>query len=343
LRALLSLAFPEVAWQPWRFEPVPRGLWAHESHVRAYVRWLEGVLGVQERSDWYRVAYAHVARRHGAALLQRHGGLLGLLRRVYPDYAWRAARFRPEALERKGQAALAQQVAALFPEHEVREDARLPHVRYASGQAVEADVWVPRARLVLEYQGQQHYRDHELFGPHAQARARDADKAARLAAVREDVVAVPYWWDAQPRSLAASIRAARADLLPEWAHADEPSWRIPAEEPRRKGRLLHPAPLSSPWSLVRGQARGRAPRCRGCGLPFSERTALRIAAEEVTPLQSRACFHVSEACVRAALHKDVERVLPVWSGEVHLPATLAAASENLAAPPAGIVWLRDES
>lgn len=107
------------------------------------------------------------------------------------------------------------------------------------------DVWLPRVRLALEYQGQHHYRDHYLFGAHAVAQQRDAEKARACRAQGIDLVAVPYWWTRSAPALAASIRRVRPDLLVDWAAAHLTAEPISPLEPV-------PAPAHN---ALEGQAR----------------------------------------------------------------------------------------
>ena len=55
--ALLSNAYPDYDWLPWKFEQCPRNYWNDIKNVRKFMEWAATQLNVQELSDWYNITY----------------------------------------------------------------------------------------------------------------------------------------------------------------------------------------------------------------------------------------------------------------------------------------------
>ena len=54
---LLSHAYPEHEWLPWKFEKCPNGFWNDVDNQRAFLTWAAKQLNVKDISDWYNVTY----------------------------------------------------------------------------------------------------------------------------------------------------------------------------------------------------------------------------------------------------------------------------------------------
>ena len=52
---LLSAAFPEYEWLPWKFNKCPRNFWDDLKNQRKFMDWAGKELGIKEMSDWYKV------------------------------------------------------------------------------------------------------------------------------------------------------------------------------------------------------------------------------------------------------------------------------------------------
>ena len=78
---------------------------------------------------------------------------------------------------------------------------------------MQLDVFVPDLKLALEYHGRQHYEDVYAFGAQEDTSYRDSQKREACRQNGITLVEVPYWWDFDRESLAATIHARRPDLL----------------------------------------------------------------------------------------------------------------------------------
>jgi hypothetical protein len=64
----------------------------------------------------------------------------------------------------------------------------------------------------LEYQGETHYFTSHIFGKATDRQRADELKANFAKQIGITVVAIPFWWDKSPHSLAHTIRLQRPDL-----------------------------------------------------------------------------------------------------------------------------------
>jgi len=90
--------YPEKAWRPWLFEPVPHGFWKqltwHVFHkttlgliiLREIVNHLESEHAIKSMSDWQVLIDRQAFQSHYG--ISKLGGIGELLRLVYPDHPW---------------------------------------------------------------------------------------------------------------------------------------------------------------------------------------------------------------------------------------------------------------
>jgi hypothetical protein len=87
------------------------------------------------------------------------------------------------------------------------ENYRHPNLRRQDSHiTLELDIFLPKEQLGFEYQGENHYRDIYSMGFLWQQRKRDQEKRDICKENGITLIEVPYWWDKQPSSLAATIR-----------------------------------------------------------------------------------------------------------------------------------------
>jgi hypothetical protein len=65
----------------------------------------------------------------------------------------------------------------------------------ANNQPMQLDVYIPQLKLGFEYQGEQHYSYHFLYGDPQLQQRRDAEKKAKCVEVGITLIEIPYWWD----------------------------------------------------------------------------------------------------------------------------------------------------
>jgi len=93
LAKALMTVYPEHNWQPWRFGSVPVSMWDDPQKAREFVEWVGTKLGVKKVEDWYEIRNEDVRRLGGAYLLNKNGGLMGLLSKNYPEQKWELGKF----------------------------------------------------------------------------------------------------------------------------------------------------------------------------------------------------------------------------------------------------------
>ncbi len=92
------------------------------------------------------------------------------------------------------------------------------------------DIFLPELQLAVEYQGNQHYKMHFLFGSPSDQQQRDAEKRQQCRKLGISLIEVPYWWDKNKASLVATIHHVRPDTVPMPTNAVP----IPASYTRKK-------------------------------------------------------------------------------------------------------------
>ena len=97
---------------------------------------------------------------------------------------------------------------------EIQENYHHPELQHiGSGKRMELDIFLPKERLAFEYQGEQHYRDVYAIGSSWNQKERDEEKRISCREKEITLIEIPYWWDKQISSLAATIHKERKDLL----------------------------------------------------------------------------------------------------------------------------------
>jgi len=66
---LLSIAYPEHTFLPWKFKRVDRKYWDKQEHVTQFLHWMGSQLGYQSMESWYNVT-AKMFVEHGGAYSQ---------------------------------------------------------------------------------------------------------------------------------------------------------------------------------------------------------------------------------------------------------------------------------
>jgi len=85
LSRALSTIFSEHPWQPWKFHSTCQNFWDHEENVRQYLRWVAQALDLHTMDDWNKISWKRIRTLKASCITQKHGGLLGMLRRFFPE------------------------------------------------------------------------------------------------------------------------------------------------------------------------------------------------------------------------------------------------------------------
>eukprot|EP01121_Diplochlamys_sp_Union-15-3_P016724 TRINITY_DN5746_c0_g3_i1.p1 TRINITY_DN5746_c0_g3~~TRINITY_DN5746_c0_g3_i1.p1 ORF type:complete len:162 (-),score=27.63 TRINITY_DN5746_c0_g3_i1:129-614(-) len=137
-----------------------------------------------------------------------------LLKKAYPAFEWKKEKFGPKR-KKSTQWWLRKTIEDILPAGTtILEDFMDPSFLFpSSGKAVQLDLYAPKFKLAIEYQGYQHYHDHYLFGPFLSYKHRDNEK--RECCLREGItlLEIPYWWKRDKESILASIHHVRPDIV----------------------------------------------------------------------------------------------------------------------------------
>jgi hypothetical protein len=78
---------------------------------------------------------------------------------------------------------------------------------------MELDIFLPKEQLAFEYQGEHHFHDIYHLGSSWQQRQKDEEKRKVCRENEITLIEVPYWWNKEISSLAATINKERKDLI----------------------------------------------------------------------------------------------------------------------------------
>jgi hypothetical protein len=95
---------------------------------------------------------------------------------------------------------------------DIREDFVHPKLQSKFGRPVLLDIYLPNLNLAFEYQGEQHYADVFRFAPHKYYAQRDEQKRKLCKMEGITLIEIPFWWDFQAQSLAATISSHCSDF-----------------------------------------------------------------------------------------------------------------------------------
>ncbi len=145
----------------------------------------------------------------GGTLLKRNGGLVSLLLKHHPTYPWDQQRLYENT---KSETYLFKTIQQLFPDQEVHFN-----FKYYSPKArklpLEFDVYISSLKLAIEYQGEQHFHQCNMYPSPSVQQRRDIKKRNRCYREGITLIEIPYWWDRTLASIAATIQKHRPELL----------------------------------------------------------------------------------------------------------------------------------
>lgn len=79
---LLQAAYPDFAWQPWRFAFNPRKFWESPEVLSLFIEYAVAELGIRRPEDWYRISLGRIKKLGGLKVIEMAGGLHSALSKV---------------------------------------------------------------------------------------------------------------------------------------------------------------------------------------------------------------------------------------------------------------------
>ena len=201
---------------------MPRNFWADEVNVQDFLRWVAAKCGVAKWEDWYNVSTLEFQRLGGATLLSKYGGMCAVLKKMLPSHPWKETAFSVPATKwGKSQWHLLQTVKQMLvgnsygvKEGDIKCDYKHPDLVYQDSKfKMELDIFVPVLNLAFEYNGQQHFQPHYVFGSCSLQQKRDEEKKKACNEAGITLIEVPFWWDYSRSSLVASVLQQRPELV----------------------------------------------------------------------------------------------------------------------------------
>jgi hypothetical protein len=79
----LEFSFPEVDWQPWRFQNVTDAIWNSRNNAKKFLDWASNRLHITNTIHWNLVEISDIKKLGGDGLLGSHGYNLVEVLRVF--------------------------------------------------------------------------------------------------------------------------------------------------------------------------------------------------------------------------------------------------------------------
>eukprot|EP01118_Nematostelium_gracile_P014723 TRINITY_DN5803_c0_g1_i1.p1 TRINITY_DN5803_c0_g1~~TRINITY_DN5803_c0_g1_i1.p1 ORF type:complete len:422 (-),score=70.29 TRINITY_DN5803_c0_g1_i1:16-1281(-) len=211
---MLKNLYPNYQWRRWRFKPLSNYCWTFLDTLEGkkdFVEYLSERFQISRTDDWYRISLEQMFSIIPKTVLEKYS-LFSLLEAVFPDYPWEQEKFNRKQMK-ASQRNLAKLVQQLFPSSEIKENFWDPSICTKTGRTLELDIFLPKEKLALEYQGEGHF--HEIYADGDSSRKKTNDNRKRLSCQQVGItlVQVPYWWDQTLTTLSETIRTTRSDLL----------------------------------------------------------------------------------------------------------------------------------
>jgi len=159
----LSIIYPEVKWQYWRFSYLSKNFWEKEENVRDYFQWLFQQLQMNTLDDWYRISLHQIMKLGPITSIKKYGGLPKVLSRLYPTHQWNIEKFY--ALPKASQRMLKLKIQGIFPNSVIHEDFIHSELLFDNGRSMQLDIFIPELCLAFEYQGKHHYYNLYFIAP----------------------------------------------------------------------------------------------------------------------------------------------------------------------------------
>jgi hypothetical protein len=183
----LKKSFPDTAWQWWR---LGRSTGYPENLHMEFVDYLEEKFGIFEKEDWKWTTRYAIFQHIGSQIDYAWNILKNL---TYPVEHWDEIGMGD--LQKRHQKLLSICVSRWMPKIEVEFEAKLPTM---DAEKLRFDVWIPVLNIAFEYQGQQHYLQHDVLHETGDLRIqceRDSKKSKICDESCIELYQIPFWWN----------------------------------------------------------------------------------------------------------------------------------------------------
>jgi hypothetical protein len=194
------------------YADVTKGFWDVDENAKKFLTTLGSTLGFKSLDDYYTLSWKHLFNYGAGRLMQKNGGLMPLFRKAFPTHKWNEQNQR--TFPSKTQIMLWNMLRTIFPGRKVILDHRRPDmIRPRTQQRMEFDIFIEEFNLAFEYQGEQHYQMHYLYGSPEEQQIRDNEKREACEKTGVTLIIIPFWWDQKKASLIATIHSKRPGIL----------------------------------------------------------------------------------------------------------------------------------
>ena len=199
--------YPEYDFIPWLFKHVAPDFWTDMENQRKYLDWLGEKLGYTDYDNWYNITQTAFHRNRGGGLLNNlYGDSPSLaVQTIYSNYSWKPDKFITAS---KNQERIFKIVEQLFPEEAIKNYKHPELVYKKSKRKMELDIFVPSAKLAVEYQGEQHFFPLKHFGGMKRLLdLQNRDQEKKDACERNGIILVEidYKWDGKKDTILEKI------------------------------------------------------------------------------------------------------------------------------------------
>eukprot|EP01124_Arcella_intermedia_P002073 TRINITY_DN11138_c0_g1_i2.p1 TRINITY_DN11138_c0_g1~~TRINITY_DN11138_c0_g1_i2.p1 ORF type:complete len:475 (-),score=83.32 TRINITY_DN11138_c0_g1_i2:145-1569(-) len=145
---------------------------------------------IGKKEDWYRISMNRFSKIYGRPFSTPT--MLQLLKASHPEESWNYQLFSKRINKRSSQRYLGIRLKEILKKEVMFEDYVY---KSPEGRWVVFDFYVPGKGLVIEYQGEQHYRDVFVWKPCKEQRKLDEEKRELCEQNGLKILHVPFWWN----------------------------------------------------------------------------------------------------------------------------------------------------
>eukprot|EP01125_Pyxidicula_operculata_P020364 TRINITY_DN7515_c0_g1_i3.p1 TRINITY_DN7515_c0_g1~~TRINITY_DN7515_c0_g1_i3.p1 ORF type:complete len:268 (-),score=47.11 TRINITY_DN7515_c0_g1_i3:290-1093(-) len=212
---IITTLYPDYNWKKWSFNKVQLSMKEelHSSLLSCYLDFIGTHYYVLTYFDWYRISNSQIRSLGVFQAFRKEKGLSNVLQNIYSSYVWDDEKLTHYG-KRSTQRWLYVMMKKLFSIYNVYEEYYHTSLKYPkSDQPIQLDIFIPELSLAVEYQGQQHYVQINLFGEFRSFIENDRQKAIACKNANITLIHIPYWWDLSESSLVGTILHHRPDLV----------------------------------------------------------------------------------------------------------------------------------